>query len=105
MLGTSGEQELAYNGEMDELVFQFEDIYKEMNKLMDFYHYSFTEGKSEITEILLNGDHPMLERIHDEMVERFDIPVDTLTMKSTQPGADPLPKSLYIALGLGLKEA
>ncbi|PLR93713.1 type IV pilus biogenesis protein PilM [Bacillus sp. T33-2] len=103
-LGTSGTQELTFYGEMNELIFHFEDIYKEINKLMDFYRYTLTQGKKEVTRILLNGDHPMLDRIFGEMNERFDLPVDMLeTSMPTGSGVE-LPRAFHLPLGLGLKE-
>jgi type IV pilus assembly protein PilM len=102
-LGLSGAHELTYIGEANELMFQFEDIYKEINKLQDFYRYSLTHGKSSITKILLNGDHPMMSRIIGEMSERFEVQV--VTLEETLPGAGcEIPQAFYLAMGLGLKE-
>lgn len=102
-LGLSGAHELTYIGEANEFMFQFEDIYKEINKLQDFYRYSLTHGKNSITKILLNGDHPMMSRIIGEMRERFEVHV--VTLEETLPGAGfEIPQAFYLALGLGLKE-
>jgi type IV pilus assembly protein PilM len=90
-----------YIGDTEELVIQFEDIFREINKLSDFYRYTLTNEKSDITKFLLNGDHPMLKAIYDEMKERFDVPVD---MISLEPGKNTgLPPSLLLPLGLALK--
>ncbi|MEH6905572.1 type IV pilus biogenesis protein PilM [Neobacillus drentensis] len=90
-----------YIGDTEELVIQFEDIFREINKLSDFYRYTLTNEKNDITKFLLNGDHPMLKAIYDEMKERFDVPVD---MISLEPGkSTSLPPSLLLPLGLALK--
>ena len=69
-----------YIGDASELVIQFEDIFREINKLIDFYRYSLNNEKHDITKFLLNGDHPMLGAIYDEMKERFDVPVEVISL-------------------------
>ncbi|MFO1443099.1 pilus assembly protein PilM [Bacillus sp. Bva_UNVM-123] len=104
-MNKSGHKELVYIGERDELIYQIEDIYKEINKFMDFYRYSINHGKQKITKILLNGDHPLLDHITKEMERRFQIPVQTLNVNSiAQATEDRLPMTHYLALGLALKE-
>ena len=90
-----------YTGDTEELVIQFEDIFREINKLSDFYRYTLTNEKSDITKFLLNGDHPMIKAIYDEMKERFDVPVDMIPQESGKK--DSLPLSLFLPLGLALK--
>ncbi|MFP5106498.1 type IV pilus biogenesis protein PilM [Neobacillus sp. C211] len=97
----AGKLAFKYTGNTEELGIQFEDIFREINKLSDFYRYTLNNEKSDITKFLLNGDHPMLTVIYDEMKERFDVPVD---MISLEPGKkDSLPPSLLLPLGLALK--
>jgi type IV pilus assembly protein PilM len=102
--GNHSEQKMVYVGELAELTYQLEEIYRDITKLMDFYRYSLTHGKKEVTRILVNGDHPMLERVHADMKELFEIPVDTLRV--SMPGIEQgsLPSCYNLALGLGLKE-
>jgi type IV pilus assembly protein PilM len=97
-------QELIYEGEITELTLQLEEIYRDIAKLMDFYRYSLTQGKKEVSRILVNGDHPMLNRVLSNMKDRFGIPVETL--KIVMQGGEPkeLPRAFHLALGLGLKE-
>ncbi|WLR56187.1 pilus assembly protein PilM [Mesobacillus subterraneus] len=92
-------------GQVNELNYQFEDVYKEISKLMDFYTYSFTQGKKMIEQIAVNGDHPLFERILAEMGERFTIPVKPITYDgSLHAEMEEFPRSYYLGLGLGLKE-
>jgi len=94
-----------FNGEPENLVLQFEDIFKEINKLMDFYRYSNNAEKPDITKFLLNGDHPMLMAIYDEMKERYEIPVDLMTIdRETKSKHPSIPANLLLPLGLALKE-
>ena len=102
--GRQTSQELVYEGEVAELTFQLEDIYRDIAKLMDFYHYSLSKGKKEVTRILVNGDHPMLDRVLSDMNDRFGIQVDTLRVPLHSEESEELPKAFHLALGLGLKE-
>lgn len=100
-----GNHDLLYRGETDELLFQIEDIFKEINKFIDFYRYSINHGKQQITKILLNGDHPLLDLITKEMEQRFNVPVQKINGNLiAQATEDKLPMTHYLALGLALKE-
>lgn len=103
---TLGLMVCKFNGEPEELVVQFEDIFKEINKLLDFYRYSQSNNeKQDITKFLLNGDHPMVMAIYDEMKGRYDIPVDLITIDNeTKNKHMSIPSNLFLPLGLALKE-
>ncbi len=104
-INKAGKQDLIYQGETDDLLFQIEDIYKEINKYMDFYRYSINHGKQQVTKILLNGDHPYLDLITKEMERRFSVPVQKINVNLiAQATEDKLPRTHYLSLGLALKE-
>ncbi|UYZ20931.1 type IV pilus biogenesis protein PilM [Mesobacillus jeotgali] len=96
--------ELVYDGEVSDIIFQLEEIYRDIAKLMDFYRFSLTQGKKEVTRILVNGDHPMLDRAIADMTDRFGMSVSTINMKTTGSKSEELPVAFNLALGLGLKE-
>ncbi|WP_066292847.1 type IV pilus biogenesis protein PilM [Bacillus sp. FJAT-29937] len=93
-------QEFQFSGSQTDLLFQLEDIFKEIGKFLDFYRYSIHQGKQQISKILLNGDHPYLDLIEKEIEARFDIPHQTIHLATE----DNLPRSHYLTLGLALKE-
>ncbi|MFJ7727108.1 type IV pilus biogenesis protein PilM [Neobacillus sp. NPDC097160] len=100
----SGSIVYKYTGATDELVIQFEDIIREINKLIDFYRYTLHNENQDISKFLLNGDHPMLTAIFDEMQERFEIPVDVISLEiETKGKIDRTPISQLLPLGLALK--
>ncbi|GHH97185.1 type IV pilus biogenesis protein PilM [Neobacillus kokaensis] len=92
-----------YIGNEEELVIQFEDIFREINKLSDFYRYSLNSEKHDISKFLLNGDHPMLEAIYEEMKERFEIPVEMISITAEEKDQTGFPVSQFLSLGLALK--
>jgi type IV pilus assembly protein PilM len=94
-----------YTGDPNELVLQFEDIFREINKLLDFYRYSLNNEKKDVTKFLLNGDHPMLKAIFDEMKDRFEVPVEIINFdKEAKSKSASIPTNLILPLGLALKE-
>lgn len=93
-------QEFQFSGSQTDLLFQLEDIFKEIGKFLDFYRYSIHQGKQQISKILLNGDHPYLDLIEKEIEARYDIPQQTIHLATE----DNLPRSHYLTLGLALKE-
>ncbi|WML45551.1 pilus assembly protein PilM [Neobacillus sp. PS3-40] len=100
-----GMLEFKYMGDASELAYQFEDILKEMNKLIDFYRYSLNNGKKEVTKLLLSGDHPLLQVILEKVKDRLDIPVTTISLDSYAKGkAGMVPTRHLLSLGLALKE-
>jgi type IV pilus assembly protein PilM len=101
----AGMVDFKYMGDTSELAYQLEDILKEMNKLMDFYRYSLNNGKKEVTKILISGDHPLLMAIFEEMKDRFDIPVISISLDNIQKGkTGNIPTKYLLSLGLALKE-
>lgn len=104
-LNNDGVHELNYIGEIKELNYQFEDVYKEISKLMDFYRYTLNQGKQGVTKLLINGDHPLLPVMIKEMESRFDVTIKTFQSEGLLNDKDEaLPLSHYLALGLALKE-
>ncbi|MFD2446225.1 type IV pilus biogenesis protein PilM [Bacillus sp. CGMCC 1.16607] len=104
-MSRSGTHRFQYKGDISNFHFQLEDFYKETSKLMDFYRYSLYQGNEQITKVLLNGDHPKLQIILQELQERLDVPIQTIDSNEWAVGKSSLfPHSHFLALGLGLKE-
>lgn len=104
-IGRTGFQQFAYKGELEDLAHQFEEVAKEINMMIDFYQFSLNQGKSELSKIILTGDHPLLETIQTVLQKRFEVSVNILDLSQLQMEKNrTLPASHYLALGLALKE-
>ncbi|MFZ3588332.1 type IV pilus biogenesis protein PilM [Bacillus sp. DJP31] len=94
-----------YQGEMEELMLQFNDIYKEIERVMTFYRFSLNQGKQQLTKLVVTGDHPMITKVFKEIEDRFDIPVKPLSIHelplTTRMN---LTNGFELAIGLALKE-
>lgn len=102
-LNKDGNYELLFIGDETELSYLFDDVYKEISRLLDFYRYSLHQGKKQVSKILLNGDHPFLSKIHDDMNSRFEITLVRIQYNESNYLAQELPPPFYLALGLALK--
>jgi type IV pilus assembly protein PilM len=78
----------------------FEDIYKEMERMMRFYSFSIHQGKQQITRVFLMGDHPRLSHVYQSLQERLDVPVELLSVAM----ASTMDVRYHLAWGLALKE-
>jgi type IV pilus assembly protein PilM len=85
---------------IEDMLRPLEDVYKEIERVMNFYRFSIHQGNEQITRILLTGDHPYLLPIHKAMQERFDVPVERLS----ESLATVIDHRYHLAWGLGLKE-
>lgn len=56
------------------------DQLSEIERVMNFYRYSLRQGESQITKILLVGDHPMLTDIENQLIQ-YEIPLMSLGEK------------------------
>ncbi|GMN98226.1 hypothetical protein PthstB1num2_02660 [Parageobacillus thermoglucosidasius] len=86
--------------EEQQLVDPFEDVYKEMERMMSFYSFSIHQGTQQITRVFLMGDHPHLSHVYQALQERLDVPVERLA--AAMAGA--VDARYHLAWGLGLKE-
>jgi len=93
-----------WDGTEEELHLQFEDIVKEVDRVMSFYRFSFQGGEQEINRIFVIGDHPFFQHIYKRMATRFSIPVEHIDDEVAVSLGDPLDRSYYLPLGLALKE-
>lgn len=102
-LNGSGVYDLNFIGEKSYLSLQLEDVYKEINRLMDFYRYSLHQGRKQVGKILVNGDHPMLPQIKEKLDGRFDIPLEMISYSEYEQFEQDFSYKYYLALGLALK--
>ncbi|KFZ42488.1 pilus assembly protein PilM [Anoxybacillus flavithermus] len=77
---------------------QLEDVYKELERVMNFYRFSLQQGKAQITRIVMTGDHPLAHTFSNLLQERLDVTVEMLTLPFS------IDSAYYLPIGLGLKE-
>ncbi len=90
---------------LDKMKGQFDDQYLEIERIINFYKFSIQKGSSEITKVVLTGDHPYLAMIEEDLTERLDVKVNSLNegFAETLQG-EHIPARYVLPLGLSLKE-
>ncbi|MEN1968226.1 pilus assembly protein PilM [Lentibacillus sp. N15] len=69
----------------------------EINRIIDFYHYSITNGEAQINKLLLTGDFPLLAMVNTSLAEASTLPVDSFVDEE-------LTGKYIDVLGLALKQ-
>jgi type IV pilus assembly protein PilM len=82
-----------------------QDALNEIEKVMNFYHYSLNKGEQSVEKAVVSGDHPRLNELKEQLQERGSVPVEFLQLKNAVTLNDErVPPGFAIALGLALKE-
>ncbi|HHY72842.1 MAG TPA: pilus assembly protein PilM [Bacillus bacterium] len=97
--------EYEWKGEQADLQAQMEDIFTEIDRIMNFYRFSMQQGNQEVTKILLTGDHPDLDNIKNRLVELYEVPIATIKDATlVDSNSEELHRKFHLALGLAMKE-
>jgi type IV pilus assembly protein PilM len=92
-------------GNRMDIINPLEDIYSEIDRVMNFYNYSLNHGALLVSKVIIDGDHPWLEEIKQQLNERFTIPVLTITNSQIQVvDEEHIPSTFHLNIGLGMKE-
>ncbi|KGX93625.1 hypothetical protein N781_10585 [Pontibacillus halophilus JSM 076056 = DSM 19796] len=80
-----------------------DDQLTEIERIMDFYRYSVTQGEAGITKILLTGDLPNMDVLRSQMQERFQQPVEGIKQEFMTKEEEVIPTAFTDVIGLALK--
>ncbi|MDR7001480.1 pilus assembly protein PilM [Neobacillus niacini] len=96
---------LSFSGETQEILGPIEDVFSEIEKVINFYQYSLNQGKQQVERIILDGDHPWLDVIYDQMKSRFSISITKMNdIMNENVDTDLTLPPFHLNIGLGLKE-
>lgn len=83
------------------LRYQTENIYKELDRIMNYYQFSIRKGQDAVNQILLNGDYPYLPGVAENLAEQFGLPVTMIvTEKVSSATGQPFPARFAPVLAL-----
>ncbi|WP_096202818.1 type IV pilus biogenesis protein PilM [Bacillus sp. FJAT-45350] len=97
-------ESLVWEGEIEEIDGQAEELITEVERVMNFYRFSVHKGKEGVNRIAITGDHPYLERMIDICKESFDLPVETLLDVEIISATGAIPYQFHDTVGLMLKK-
>ena len=92
------EGEWIWKDDQDSFEEAITDVLDVLERLLEFYRYSVMNGHGVVTDIFLTGDFPYLEKVREQLSQRFFLPIHIL-QASEEISSKFLP--LY---GLTLKE-
>ena len=92
------EGEWIWKDDQDSFEEAITDVLDVLERLLEFYRYSVMNGHGGVTDIFLAGDFPYLEKVREQLSQRFFLPIHIL-QASEEISSKFLP--LY---GLALKE-
>lgn len=67
-----------YSGDESFLNRILDDHISELDRIMDFYRYSLYKGEKYITQIIVTGDHPLVEDVKQKIEHQYEVPVTLL---------------------------
>lgn len=102
--GLHGSNKPVYSGDISDVRFSLTEIYEEIDSVINFYHFSLSQGKRQITKAFIDGDHPWMEEIFVDMKEKLGVPTIKLTKPIQAIGEIRNLSSFHLNVGLGLKE-
>jgi type IV pilus assembly protein PilM len=89
----------------EEMIFAFNDIYIEIERILRFYQFSLHNGEKAIMRICLTGDHFYFEDILEKMKSSYMLPVELLPTYLTKTNNDEsVDRKFHSVLGLAVKE-
>ena len=101
------EKEILHNdilNQEEEVLFQLEDYFKEIEKVMTFYQYSLNQGQSAVNQVFLSGDHPSILAIYETLENRLGMPIRSdLKIDVVDTNGLKVPIRFHLAVGLALK--
>lgn len=69
-----------------------------LERLLEFYRYSVMNGRGGVSEIVLTGDFPYLEKVREQLAKRFFLPIHLLQV------SDEISSKFLPLYGLASKE-
>jgi type IV pilus assembly protein PilM len=93
----------TFIGENQQLASQVQDFSLELERIINFYHFSVHKGVVQVTKVVMTGDHPHLDWYTAKCKEAITVPITTIpeTLFKTQSNQN-IPSRFYEAIGLSL---
>lgn len=92
-----------YSGEESFLERLLNDQISELDRIMGFYRYSMHKGEKAVSQIIMTGDHPLLENVKQKVVHQYGLPVKLLKAYLAPSKDKEVDMRFVPALGLVLK--
>ncbi|UCZ52095.1 pilus assembly protein PilM [Bacillus shivajii] len=100
-----GKTSYIWDGDEDEVFVAWQNMMNDIEKLANFYRFSYQKGEVGVNKVTLTGDHPFLSTFEQEMEERLDLPVKVIENPQwVTTEQEQIPLRFYEGAGLVLKK-
>jgi type IV pilus assembly protein PilM len=72
------EGEWIWKDDQESFEYTITDTLDVLERLLEFYRYSVMNGQGGVTDIFLTGDFPDLEKVREQLSQRFFLPIHML---------------------------
>jgi type IV pilus assembly protein PilM len=95
---------LYWHGDKIEVERQLLDAISELERIMNFYRFSLTKGKEQITKLSITGDHPELLSFITRCKDSFNLGIHNLhNVEIVTKHGQAIPSRFNEVIGLSLK--
>ncbi|AZN43338.1 type IV pilus biogenesis protein PilM [Paenibacillus albus] len=102
----NGLEHLVWNGDPEQMSDEIQSMLVEIERVMNYYRFTFSHGRDQITKIMLTGDHSQLHHIYDRIKGITDVLVMSLHDKDLKTSKGTVvPVRHFASLGLAMKGA
>lgn len=101
---SSNENEFSYQGEPDDYRILIIDSILELERIMNFFRFSLHKGERSVDEVIIMGDNPLLELVHNLATEYISAPITVVDDRMLQEKYPNFKAKHASLIGLALKE-
>lgn len=99
-----GDAAVRFTGDEQEIEAYIEEQMREVERIMNFYRYSVTNGESAVTNLLISGDFPLLHKVYEKCQNTFQLNVKMIDSHEFSEAVDEtIPFRFAESVGLALK--
>lgn len=93
----------TFIGEHQQLEGQIHDFSIELDRIMNFYHFSLHKGNEKVTKVVITGDHPYLDSYMEKCNNTIHVPIINIpeSICKTQNNRE-IPTRFHEAIGLSM---
>jgi type IV pilus assembly protein PilM len=94
----------TYDGEIEEYKMSLSEQVLEVERILNFYRFSFHKGEKSVDQIVLVGENPEMLYIKEQLESTVDMPVEIIDDSFVRKHYNELNRKHVALIGLSLKE-
>lgn len=96
---------IVFQGDESEIVSQIQDVFTEVERIMNFYRSTVHQGKLGVTKLVITGDNPYIHEVAERCKHTLNITVETIDNTAIHTiNGNIVPMRFHEVVGLALKK-